>query len=171
MKKAISLLLSVLIIFSLIPLTANAAEDAASPDASCLESDKPHGEAIWTAVSELEKALPENATAGDYIPLVVQVEEIVRSSDEVKPGSVENTGDALYWFTLDGMAHVYSATLREQINNREVVDLSNEEPSKTVMKEEPEGGAGAPRRGDGRADRLRQHHRQERRGIRAVLRL
>ena len=140
MKKAISLLLSVMILFTLVPLTANAAaESPASPETSCLESDKPHGEAIWTAVSELEKALPENAAAGDYIPLVVQVEEIVRSSDEVKPGSVENTGDALYWSTLDGMAHVYSPVLREQIRNREPAELSSAQtPLHNVMKEEPE---------------------------------
>lgn len=121
MKRMMTILLSALLLFSALPLTAAAEDNAVADieyaaDVPCLERDLPHGESVWQAIYALEKSLPDSAAPGDYAALTDQVEAIVRSSDEVAAGSVRSSGDMLSWDTLDGMAHGYSPELRYEIN-------------------------------------------------------
>ena len=121
MKRMMTILLSALLLFSALPLTAAAEDNAVADneyaaDIPCLERDLPHGESVWQAIYALEKSLPDSAAPEDYAALTDQVEAIVRSSDEVAAGSVRSSGDMLSWNTLDGMAHGYSPELRYEIN-------------------------------------------------------
>ena len=141
MKKTISILLTVLMLVTAVPISAQAADrpryDADTP---CLERDLPHGDALWQEIYELEKALPEKAEAEDYAAVTEKVEAAVRSSREVAEGSVFIDGDTLNWETLDGMAHRYSPQLRAEING--YAGEAAEKPS-AVQKAVESIGAGA----------------------------
>ena len=125
MKKILSILLTVVMMFTALPIVSNAAETAQAEagaqidlaDVACLNKDLPHGDAIWAQIASLEsERLPENAQPEDYTALFDEVEAIVTASDEYVDGSLTYSGDTLYWDTPDGMAHGWSPTLRAEAN-------------------------------------------------------
>ena len=62
MKRILSTMLCVLLLFTAVPFAASAEEvntQTSNSDVPCLERDLPHGDALWEQIYSLERQLPD----------------------------------------------------------------------------------------------------------------
>ena len=109
MKKLISLLLTALLLFSMIPVSMAEQAEPADPDE------------IWEQIEALEsetiekRGLRNSVTAADFAAMADDVAELVTASSSYVEGTLERHGDFFFWETKDGTANGYSPRLRAKL--------------------------------------------------------
>ncbi len=120
-KRLFALLLALMLIVSAIPFVGAVSKEP---------------EDIWEAISALEdtelarrKAGSANAqtpSAADFAAMSDEVEALVRSSADYKPGTISRHGDFFFWESLDGTPNGYSPRLRAKIRESALADADPE---------------------------------------------
>ena len=130
MKKFISILLLIAIIFGIVPFYSQAAKSEQPIEISAKAMKKIKDD-VWSVIDDYEddniKATRgKKVTSADYAAITYEIEALVKQTETYVEGSIVRNGDFFTWETTEGIVCGYSPELRYRESKVDTTKMAGE---------------------------------------------